>query len=295
MKTKIFTLSFFIMSFSFLSGSAQNLIPNGDFEQGASVSTAIWTFPMDTDCSYNPYDTLVGLDFWIPNYPDGEPCRFLFGSPFFNCYDNIISHSGTAHIEFNWNDGGKTTLITPLQTGKKYKLKYYLCLDSMWYAYNPQQPYVIFILNNGGNIINSPLVSFDGFGVWKQYDTTFTAIANSTEFEFHGDYIHGTVIYMDDISLLEDTASAIENNSSIGSQPIVVFNSENNAINIIFNNNSINTIIMYNSLGQCIYNSIVKDERAEILLPEQAYGICHVSIISNNQIFSKSILITKNK
>lgn len=282
-------LSFLFSLLAWAGSFGQNLIPNGDFELGATVSTAQWMFPVQYNCDVDLYDTLQGLDYWTVT--TGEPHRFVYGSPFFNCYDNIISHSGTAHILFNWNDGGKTTLIQPLQTGHKYKLHYFLSVDTMWWNYYQDTTWVIFQFNNGGNVFNSPNFGNFGFGIWHEYDTIFVAMANSTEIEFHGNYVSGTCVYMDDISLQEDTSFNIEENSTVAMQPSIIFNSANNTFLIHFNNHTLNTIIIYNSSGQCIFHVCIKSESLEIPLLIQSSGIYHISILSNNKLFSKSIFI----
>ena len=276
---------------------AQNLIPNGDFEQGIDTSTNTFLYILSYDCVINVNPIVVGCDYWTA---EGESDRFVYGSPFFNCYDNIISHSGTSHIEFNGNDGAYTTLINSIIAGHKYKLEYFVCLDSLWFAYWMQQggfspqTGIIFTFNNGGNTFNSPLITYTGYGDWRKYDTIFTAQANSTEFKFHGNNQSPLPIYIDDISLQEDTSTSIKENSFNCISFIIILNPDNNILSVTINDNLKHTIIIFNSLGQVIFHTIMIKEITEIPMVNQNSGIYYISIYSKNSIFTKKIILNKN-
>jgi hypothetical protein len=274
---------------------AQNLIRNGDFEQGYPVSTAFFTQTINYNCSVNS-DSVEGLNYW---YPDLVPAKFVYGSPFFNCYDNILGHSGISRIAFNANDGAHTTLINPLQIGHTYKLQYYVCLDSMWFFIDstqgyPNKTWIIFSFNNGGNVFNSPQITFTGKGDWKKYDTIFTAKTNSSIFYFHGNNeINPLSIYIDDISLEKDMSIDEDN---LQDNPSLIYYEQNiNSIRGHFKNALSAQIKTFNLTGQFIAETQMNNEKDfKLNLKLQSNGLYIISIQTKNSVMTKKIILNKN-
>ena len=295
MKKLLLLFSFCIFTFCNLNSlKAQNLIQNGDFEQGYDTSTGQWMYPLYYNCIANTNETVIGLDFWTVTI--GEPGRFVYGSPFFNCYDNIISHSGVAHVGFNGNDGGQTVLINPLIAGNEYKLEYYACLDSMWFVYDTSQGFtpntwIKFSFNNGGNIFNSPLITYTGYGDWIKYDTFFTAQSNSTIFKFQGNNQSPHVIYMDDISLEEDsTADAIKgnyNSESINISP----NPATAQLHISAENLNDYSLKIYTVTGQLVMQAGKLKGNSDIDIAALPRGVYLLQALAGDRVFNKKLIV----
>jgi hypothetical protein len=179
-----------ILLFLPLFSLGQNLIPNGDFELGPDSSAEGWGL------------TVSGPDFWVPAIE--TPDRLYYGDPLNR--DNDTAQSGVAYVEFYGKDtafvleaeAGKATLLSPLQTGEKYRLQFYLDIDEFFY----NGAAGIAFQFNGGDTIASPLQA--NTGQWEYYDTTFVASGISTEIELLS--IGGpSLVKVDNITLELDT------------------------------------------------------------------------------------------
>ena len=290
MKKNILLFSFCIL---FCTCIAQNIIPNGGFDQGPDWSVEMKDhWPIDSICNLNDSVYLAGPDYWY-SYGDAA-LRMVYGHPFIECTDNIIPASMPSWIVMNDYDRVGVNLTNSLKPGYKYHLSYYVKIDSVtaaWFPiYGQMDTWTYFVLNNNGNIIQSPTINIqNNLHTWQQYDTVFTATVNSDVFEIWGTdtIIIETNLLFDNFELSEITSvgelQAIQ-------QPSIYFSQDK----IVIENYNYEEyyVSVYNVTGNCIYSN-KKIGKSFLKIPSSYLnkGIYLVTVQSNNLMYSKKVLI----
>ena len=272
---------------------AQNLIPNGGFDQGPDWSVEMKDhWPIDSICNLNDSVYLAGPDYWY-SYGDVAP-RIVYGRPFTNCYENTIPPSMPSWLGINYDEKVGVILTSPLKPGSIYKLSYYVKIDSVAASWFPQanvNTWAIFkFLNPNGNVLQSPTFTIqNNLHTWQQYDTVFTATVNSDVFEIWGTdtIIIETNLLFDNFELSEITSvgelQAIQQPSIYFSQDKIVI--EN------YNYDDYN-VSVYDVIGNCVYfNKKIGKSFLKIPSSYLNKGIYLVTVQSNNLMYSKKVLI----
>ncbi len=276
-----------------ISVKAQNLIPNGGFDQGPNWSVEMKDhWPVDSAC--NGIDTvyLAGPDYWY-SYGDAS-IRFVYGHPFIECSDNTI-YPPSMPSWININDAEKVGVIltSPLKPGSNYKLSYYVKIDSVLASWFPQyytvDTWAIFnFLNPNGNVLQSPTFTIqNNLHTWQQYDTVFTATTNSDVFEIWGADTIWTVLNFDNFELSEITS--VEE-LQIVQQP-TIYLSQGEIVIETYNYDEYN-VSVYDVIGNCVYSKKVY-KKDFIKIPSSFFnkGIYLVTVQSNNLMYSKKVFI----
>lgn len=273
----LFTLLFLKLTYS------QNLIPNGDFELGPNQSAEGWA------------TTVAGPNSWIA-IAGTSPDRIYLGDAL-PSRDNDTAQSGMAYVEFYGKDTimgveaeiGQATLLSSLQVGQKYKLRFHLDIDDFFY----NGAAGIAFRFNGGDSISSVLQV--NTGKWESYDTTFIATAISTQIELVG--IGGpSLVKIDNIFLEIDTTVGVIENIVNQEEFNIYPNPFSNLLNIeslFFNDlNSIESIFLYDIFGNR-YNTDYQIIPNKVILKKGnlSNGYYFIKIVLNNKIITKKILI----
>jgi len=267
---------FFILitSFCFTIGFSQNLIPNASFELGPNQST-----------NTSGWGGTEGPDSWVVT--NNSPDRIYYGSvALFR--DNDSAQSGLAYVIFYgqpFPEAGKATLLSPLQVGSTYHLIYHLDIDTNFYD-GPGG--VVFIFNNGGDSIFSPVQI--NTGKWERYDTTFVA-SSSTEIEIMG--VGNALVKVDSISLELDTPLAVIDYIKKSENINIFPNPTNGKTTVSFNYQKDTDVIMkiYSLSG------IVVDEHKyhgsfNVILSNLKAGVYIVTISASNKTICKKLVVT---
>jgi len=268
---------------------AQNLVPNGDFEQGPDTSSQGWTnLVNNSTCS--TAGSMPGPDFWVveTNTPD----RMVAGSiPTCN-WDNTNAYSGNAYCVFgcssNYNEGGMAMLLSPLEQDSLYHLHYCVSMQTFdGLNQNPAQ--VAFFFNNGGNSIVSPIISTTQ---WQCYDTVFSALANSSSIIIKGNFLMGIspAANIDYVSLEKTSLTSTQNTFLIDNKIVLFPNPFNDNINLINSNERQAEIILYDIasrkiLQQNFINSI------SINTEQLAKGIYIYEVRNKNGVMKKGKVV----
>ena len=176
---------------------SQNLIPNGDFEDGPEHSSYGWENQLD-GCTVS--GSMDGPDQWyiVNNTPD----RLVNGD--YACdFSSIKAQSGLAYVDFVYMEAGKTVLLEPLQEGESYTLTFW----ARWQTFQgaAEEPSGIqFIFSSGGNVIDpSPIENKDE---WKMYEYNFISQSNSEELQIIGTIDKFGGVCIDNITLEKQNA-----------------------------------------------------------------------------------------
>ncbi|MFH2143906.1 MAG: T9SS type A sorting domain-containing protein [Bacteroidota bacterium] len=291
MKT-IYSLLIILLFYSYLP--AQNLIPNGGFDEGPDWSCCmIFPAPMDSACNVIDSVYLAGPDYWY-SYGDAS-IRFVYENPIIECYDNTIPPTMPSWIFINQYEKVGVSLTIPLISGHKYRLSYYVKIDSvstvLFPIYGQMDTWAYFIFNNSGNIIQSPTFNIqNNLNIWQQYDTTFFAESNSDVIEIWGNDSIFTVLLFDNFELTEISTSIEETDFNSYNQPniytikkeiiVETFHSEQYCISV------------FDILGKCVYSETIKEKGInKIHTNNLNNGVYLINIQSNNLFFSKKVLI----
>lgn len=295
MKLEIKHLLIILTAIIFVAmANGQNLIPNGGFDDGPDWSCCmIFPAPMDSACNIIDTVYLAGPDYWY-SYGDAS-IRFVYGNPVIECYDNTTPPSMPSWININEYERVGVNLIESLIPGNKYKLSYYVKIDSVsaaWFPYYGQKDtWAYFVFNNGGNIIKSQTFTVqNNLHYWIQYDTTFIATANSDTFEIWGVDTILTVILFDNFELNDIGVNIDKQSDNLNKTPEIQISE--NIISINIYDNVKNIISVYNIQGQSIYSSTINSNQKYIIDTRSfKNGIYLITIQSDNQIYSEKIII----
>ncbi|MDX2360185.1 MAG: hypothetical protein QNK23_05235 [Crocinitomicaceae bacterium] len=167
-----------LLLFVLFQSSAQNLVPNGDFELGPDSSSTGWGYFVDTLCSNTV--PVNGPDSWFSTV--GSPDRMVEGTVFTCNWDLDTAQSGNAWIDFGYNEAGKTTLTSSVLQDSTYHLSAYLKHES-FQGFATDTHRIAFVFNGGDSISSFLVVQSQN---WQLFDTIFTATSNSTELTIKG-------------------------------------------------------------------------------------------------------------
>ncbi|HBX50971.1 MAG TPA: hypothetical protein DEH02_07895 [Bacteroidales bacterium] len=274
-------------------GWAQNLIPNGGFDEGPDWSCLmLYQCPIDSHCNIIDTVYLAGPDYWY-SYGDMS-VRFVYGRPFGDCWDNTIPPSMPSWIAINSYERVGVNLISSLKQGFTYCLSYYVKIDSTNATYSllAQKPtWAYFILNHGGNVITSPTFTMqNNLHIWKKYDTTFIASANSDNFEIWGVDTILTGILFDNFELIE-LGTGIKKNSTTSFKKLDIYVTQHN---LIIKNFEAETyrVSVSNLSGKTVYSgTIYGNQKYAIPCSSLSRSVYVVSVFSDKIYFSKKIVI----
>lgn len=283
---KIQLLIFFTF-FTFHCSYSQNLIPNGDFEQGPDSTSTGWCCWVDSTCTLIN-TTVRGPNEWLSI--DGSSDRLVEGDIPALCWDIDTAQSGKSYITHQYYDVVQTTLTSPLQKDSVYKLSYYAGAET-WGGTTPIQPHRFYFkfLNSNDSIL-SPLINSK---IWKYIDTVFIASANVTQIEIwdNESFVSGTII--DNIRLEKVNAASI-NNYSINQHIKIYPNPTNGALFFNYLPENMKCIAITDIAGQRIINynkqQIINNS---IDLSFLQNGIYFLKIETTDNITTKQILISK--
>lgn len=271
--------------------NAQNLIPNGDFEQGPDSISYAWNWWGDTICG--SADVVNGPDFWtVTNL---SPDRLVESDPYFPtaCRDTTFAQSGNAYIlmgaEVVGNDeSGKATLISPLETDSVYRLTYYISVQD----FGNGTAAVEFQFSSGGNTIPSPIVTTTS---WQYVDTVFTSSANSTEVEIvYASNIAGafTGANIDNVMLVKESTIGIS--KEMGSTPkIKLYPNPSSGVFYVEGGQGANVVI-YNAIGKEISKHKVPKETRPYRFDfaDMPNGMYLIQVKTKQQIQVEKFLLT---
>lgn len=262
--------------------SAQNLIPNGDFELGPDSSAEGWSLWWDSTCN-NPVP-VYGPDFWL--LVSGTPDRLLEDDLFIGCdWDIDTAQSGKAWIDIADYDSVKTNLFSPLQKDSIYKLSYYASRESFsGTATHPQR--LKFIFNNGGNSITTQYISLTQ---WNYFDTIFIATANSTELTLTAIDWVTSAFKLDNCSLNKNSTTYISPQQNVNEIISIFPNPANDKLTIKATLNIAN-IKIYNSVGIMI-KQFWNFSAGEITTSEFPTGVYFIKASFSNQEDIQKIII----
>lgn len=286
---KFYCILLFFFAFADFTFS-QNIIPNGDFEIGSDSTSIGWCCGIDSNCS--PTNTILGPYFW--SVVNGSPDRLIEDDipSIPPCgWDIDTAYSGKAWIDFVYDEAGKTTLFAPLHKDSIYRLQCYMSLET-FQGLSTQPNRIQFNFNNGGSDIVTPYISIPE---WQYFDTTFTAMGNSTEMEIRGiEPITGTAVKIDNISLMKNVSTGINNIKN--SNRIVLFpNPADDFIYVVLNNENIFNLLLINCIGEKIKTKIIKMsyDCIRIDLSDLPKGIYTVTVqVESEQQIAKNFLKT---
>lgn len=179
---------------------AQNLIPNGDFEEGPEYSAYGWENQLD-GCTVS--GSMDGPDHWYKvNF---SPDRLVNGD--YACdFSSIEAQSGRAYVDFVYRESGKTVLLEPLIKGETYKLTFW----ARWQTFQgaaTEPSGVRFTFSSSGNMIEPPPI--DSRDEWKYFEFTFIAEANSNEMEIMGTIDKFGGVCVDNITLEKQSTQEV--------------------------------------------------------------------------------------
>lgn len=217
----------------------QNLVPNGDFEEGPVGSSEAWTLVFDNTCS--SLNLREGPANWV--VLNNTPDRLLYNDIYCN-FDNTPSFSGNYYVHFAWQEAGKATLTEPLEIDSLYRLSFYLSLNTN--NASSFEPNRLFFKFNNDTIFSNYVESNN----WIHFDTIFKSNSNSPIIEIWGSEFTQSGIYLDNISLTKiNSANLFEN---INSKFNVYPNPSNGIVKIDGNQNYVDEIEIFNVLNQKI-------------------------------------------
>jgi hypothetical protein len=268
---------------------AQNLIPNGDFEEGPDSTSGEWLYGVDSTCNY--VGTVLGPNFWTVVHP--SPDRMIVGDigtkP--GCWDNDTAQSGKAYLVLGFNEACKAILLFPIQKDSLYQLSYYLSLES-FSGTHFQPNRITFIFNNGCNNITSPYIIT---AKWQYFDTIFKATANATEIEIIGGILPDSSFYtgakIDYVSLIKLSYVSIMDYSSMKKNINIYPNPTTGILHIDGDYGF--EITIYNTLGQEVFHtSNINNNLTQLDLSDLLKGIYFIIIKTNKELIAEKFLLT---
>jgi hypothetical protein len=192
-----------VLIFNIQSLVGQNLIPNGDFEEGPLYSSAGWEVSIDVNCTFTSQEN--GPDNWI--VLDDSPDRLISGN--IHCdWDNSEAQSGIAFINLIYMEAGKTTLGEPLKKDSIYQFSGYYKINTFNGISNQSNRFYIKFSNTNDSII-SPYTNQTN---WKYFDTIFKAKSDANEIEIWVNEFAQTGVYIDNIKLEKTSTNSILEN-----------------------------------------------------------------------------------
>lgn len=276
------------LSTAALSAEGQNLIPNGDFELGPDSTSIGWQYGVDSFCSLQ-ISFVAGPTFWTvtTGSPDrfiNVPCPGMTGS----------AKSGNAHIilgggyspPFTYlNEGGKATLINPIETDSLYRLGFYCRIDTFGYCYSDTGAGRFLFVFNGGDSI---LFSYFSHPDWQYYDTVFTPLYYSTEIEIRT-IDNAPLTYcaeIDSIFLVKISSTSISNIFQ-NEKHLEIFPNPADNIVYLLSKDTIVKAEIHNIFGQLIFTETTSTVHTEGL-PNGTYFL---KVIMEKHTLTKKVLI----
>ena len=318
--TKIL-LSILILFTMVVNGLAQNLVPNGDFENYTLCPDGASELDRLTDW-FNP--TAGTADFYNSCYTTGwenvdVPNNFFgFQSPASgNGYIGLFLH----YYYTLYREYAEVKLIDSLIVGNKYYVSFSVSLaDSSNFATDD-----VGIYFSNDSLLN--LSSYDNFSVFPHVESTQGTFLSdkSVWYLITGEYIASggekflTIgNFKDDIntdtipvsqggSLLNDyfcyyyidnvcvslTANdcGITGINEISTPNILVYPNPSNGIVNLSSEKTIENLSVYSSIGQLIISNLPNTKNLQIDLSKHSKGIYYINIKTNQSVISKKIII----
>ncbi len=269
-----FILVFGLVISSIYSFAQDNLILNGDFEQGPNNSTDV-----------NGWGGSNGPDLWIQT--KGTPDRIYLGDSA-EFRDNDTAFSGLAYVIFYGKypnqEAGKSLLSKPLKIGNTYRLTYHLDIDTNFYE---GAAGVIFLFNEGGDSIVSPVQT--DLDNWKRFDTSFVASGNSTELEIKGN--GNALVKIDSISLVDDSLSVVSSLLHAFGETFIYPNPLRGSFYVKSLYPEIKFKV-YNCLGEKINATIkILNDKVHVDMSNFPSGVYIITFYNHKILFSKKIIL----
>lgn len=317
---KISFLPFFISAIS-LWGGAQNLVPNGSFEQYSSCPNSTGQL------SYVENWVSVGAstDFYHACSPQGNmsvPSNIYGYQNTYegNGYVGMIAYAvGDYQNESTYREPAGTSLVEPLTIGQNYYLSFKVALtinnfesggacnkigarlSTVPYSISNPVPVDNFAHVYTNSVITDTVNWTTIYGSFIA-DSLYTFISignffdslNLSYIDFNGLwYTESAYYYIDDIRLSTDSSFVLSVNpiSSNNQTSFSIYpNPTNDFINITFEDNKPHTVVIYNSVGESVFTKFV-NQQSSINISTLSQGVYYVQTNIDNRFINKKLII----